>query len=121
MNGEELRRARKSKRLTQTELGAAIGYSRFAVSKWEEGKHHIPDDVAAKILEACVGELAPTKPSNASLARSTIKYYGEMRRDGITHTMIVDLWHRKSFVPTLEAQAGILAEWPELKTSGETR
>lgn len=113
MTPEELRKARKGKPFTQQQMAEAIGYSRMSVISWEKGLHPIPDHVAEKILEVCVG-VPVMRPANAALTRDTIKYYGQMRRDGFSHEYITKFWNEKNFTPTREAQAGILEAFPDI-------
>lgn len=115
MDPDDFRKIRKAAGLTQGKLAERLGVSRLTVCNWEGAKFRIPDDILDTLAEKGIGTV-PTvaKPKNAALTRDTIKYYGEMRRDGITHADIVDLWHRKAFAPSPEAQAGILAEWPDI-------
>lgn len=113
MTPDELRKARKGKPLTQDQLAKAIGYSRMSVISWEKGLHPIPDHIAEKILEVCVG-VPVIRPSNHKLTTDTIKYYGQMRRDGFAHAYIMKFWNEKNFVPTPEAQAGILEAFPDI-------
>jgi DNA-binding XRE family transcriptional regulator len=116
MTPDEMRKARKGVPMTQEQLGKALGYSRMSIIHWEKGMYRIPEHVAAKVLEVCVG--VPVIPAEqrkvARLTADTIKYYGQMRRDGITHAAIMALWHEKNFIPTPEAQAAIAAEFPDI-------
>lgn len=106
---------RKAKRLTQDQLAKAIGYSRKTVISWENSAHPVPDTAVPAILAACIGPKAETKPkANTALTRDTIKYYGQMRRDGFTHAYIMKFWNEKNFTPTPEAQAGILEAFPDI-------
>lgn len=116
MTNEELRRMRKAKRLTQSDLAAAIGYSRKTIVSWENNVHPIPDAAAGKILAICVGS-TPAPKANVTLIRDTIKYYTEMRRD-FTHADIVGMWAKRGFSPAPEAQAAIAAAFPDILTGG---
>lgn len=112
MTNEELRRLRKAKPLTQAELAEAIGYSRQAIIGWENKVHPIPETVAIAIVAACVGEIK-AKPANAKLTADTVKYYREMRRD-FSHARILQRWAEAGFTPSPEAQAAIVATFPDI-------
>lgn len=115
MTNEELRRMRKAKRLTQDQLAKAIGYSRKTVISWENSVHSVPPEAVPAILAACIGPEQDAKPkANTALTRDTIKYYGQMRRDGFAHAYIMRFWNEKNFTPTAEAQAAILEAFPDI-------
>ncbi len=123
MTPDEMRKVRKAASFTQDQLGKALGYSRKSVISWENSVHRIPEQVAVKVLEICAGVpiIARTPPKLTRLTLDTIKYYGEMRRDGTSHASIMKLWNEKNFVPTAEAQAGIAADWPDILNGGESK
>lgn len=115
MDGEGIKLIRKRLQKTQAEMAGELGVSRQSYIAWEKDTYRIPQEKLEKLL--ALDSSIPAdgiKPKNAALVRDTIKYYGEMRRDGIAHADIVELWHRKAFAPSPEAQAGILAEWPDI-------
>lgn len=113
VTNEELRRMRKAKRLTQEQLAKVIGYSRKTVISWENSVHPVAPEAVPAILAACIGAATPAPKRNSKLTADTIRYYGEMRRD-FTHADIMKFWNEKNFVPTPEAQAGILEAFPDI-------
>lgn len=115
MTGEELRRMRKTKRLTQADLARAIGYSRKSVISWENGVHPIADSAAAKITAACIGPLHASKAPIA-LVRATVDAYATMRRppNNFSHAYIVGMWQERGFTPCREAQEQILTMFPDV-------
>lgn len=117
MTPDEMRKMRKAVPLTQDQLAKAIGYSRMSVGAWERGIYAIPEHVAVKMLEICVGVPLLTKasaPKFTRLSLDTIKYYGQMRRDGFSHAYITKFWHEKNFAPTVDAMVGIGEQWPDI-------
>lgn len=57
----QLRRLRRSERMTQEELGAKVGQSARVIGSWERGESAMPIDDAARIadvLECSLDELA---------------------------------------------------------------
>lgn len=121
MTNEELRRMRKAKRLTQADLAAAIGYSRKSIISWENGVHPIPDSVATKITEACVGS-TPAPKAPVALVRDTVAAYAKMRRapNNFSHTHIADMWQERGFVPCREACEQIATMFPDI-LNGESK
>ena len=113
MTPDELRKMRKGKPFTQEQLAKAIGKSRMSIFAWEKGAHPIPEDMAEKIVEACIG-VPVLKPADAKLTRATVQAYVDMRKD-FEHEVIARLWAEKNFVPTPAAQAQIFELFPELK------
>lgn len=62
LTGDEIRKARKAKKLTQSELADMIGVSRSAVYDWERGKYYPTGERAiklAKILGLPISEFLP--------------------------------------------------------------
>lgn len=121
MTPSELHILRKQFGLTQADLAERLGVSRLTVSNWERARFTIPRDLEQQMAKANL-TAAPAKTGKPSrLTLDTIKYYGEMRRDGNSHASIMKLWNEKNFVPTVEAQAGIAADWPDILNHGETK
>lgn len=116
----EFKHIRKGLGLTQLEMARALKVTRKTVVNWENEIFRLPSDIALMMAENGVGAVPTLAPKNAALTRDTIKYYGEMRRDGIPHARIVALWASKNFVPTPEAQAGILANWPDILENNQS-
>lgn len=52
MDGEALKVLRKQLKLTQAQLGEALGYSRFAVNAWEKGHTRLPVDIVDRMAKA---------------------------------------------------------------------
>jgi SOS-response transcriptional repressor LexA len=52
LTGDEIRKARKAKKLTQSELAAMIGVSRSAIYDWEKGKYYPTGERAIKLAKA---------------------------------------------------------------------
>ncbi|WP_198470423.1 LexA family protein [Acetomicrobium sp. S15 = DSM 107314] len=52
LTGDEIRKARKAKNLTQSELAAIIGVSRSAIYDWERGKYSPTGERAIKLANA---------------------------------------------------------------------
>jgi transcriptional regulator with XRE-family HTH domain len=56
--GERIKEARKAKKLTQTELGAMLGFKKSAISAWETGQNK-PDSEDVERLCGALG-VSPT-------------------------------------------------------------
>lgn len=52
LSGEEIRKARKAKKLTQSELADLVGVSRSAVYDWERGKYSPEGERAVRLAKA---------------------------------------------------------------------
>lgn len=52
LSGEEIKKARKSKKLTQAELANLVGVSRSAVYDWERGKYSPEGERAVRLAQA---------------------------------------------------------------------
>lgn len=50
-SGAQIRQARKAKRLTQEDLARELGTSKFALSRWENGKARPSDAAARKLID----------------------------------------------------------------------
>ncbi len=67
--GERIRDLRKHQRITLRELGARVGVSHSAVSKWESGDSQVPSDLISEIaaaLRVTPGSLFEDQPPAAS-------------------------------------------------------
>jgi transcriptional regulator with XRE-family HTH domain len=61
--GDEIRRARQRKRMTQQELASQLGVAKSTVVHWETGKH-FPLRYAG-IIEEALGIVIPASPAAA--------------------------------------------------------
>lgn len=114
MSPEEFHKIRKAAGLTQSQMAARLGVTRLTICNWEGAKFRIPDDVLDRLAEKGIGVESP-KPNkaNSKLVADTIKYYREMRAD-FTHEQILRCWFKAGFTPAPEAQAAIVAEFPDI-------
>lgn len=81
--GNQIREARKSKGMSQEELGEKILYGKQSVSNWETGKSEIPDEVLMKlneILETKFSKKAFTDLEEKKMRGLTIKSIEEVDR-----------------------------------------
>lgn len=121
MTNEDLRRLRKAKHLTQADLAQAIKCSRQAIIKWENDVHPIPEAMAIKITEVCVGEL-PTSNKPTKQDRVALEIYTKMRSDPSmgSHAKIVTYWRSGGFMPSPEAQQMIAEAFPDILKPSES-
>ncbi len=119
MTKDELLLQRRRKGLTQAELATALGYSRQAIIKWERGVHAIPDEIAARIIEACQDSTPKPVKTSTKLIRATVEAYRSMRSQPAanTHADAMLTWNHFGFVPCPEAVAQIIAEYPDASTT----
>jgi transcriptional regulator with XRE-family HTH domain len=111
LTGEQIVQMRKSRNMNQTEFGRIFGVGRRSVAAWEANTWRAPAD----LVDIFTASTAVGRPGISALTRETVKAYKKMRRDGITHASIVELWHNSNFIPTPEAQAAIIEAFPEIK------
>jgi transcriptional regulator with XRE-family HTH domain len=62
--GDLIRRARQRKRMTQTELAAALGVARPSVTRWESGQHFPLQHTGA--IEEVLGIELPLQPETVA-------------------------------------------------------
>ena len=113
----ELLDMRRKAKMSQADLGKAIGYSRQAVIKWERGNVPIPQNIVPKLIAACVAKPAAPAPKDKALINATVDAYVEMRKD-FPHAAIIKRWIDAGFTPHEEAQKQILELFPDILAKG---
>lgn len=119
MSPDEFRKIRKAAGLTQGEMAKRLGVSRLTICNWEGAKFRIPDDVLDRLAAtgALVPALAPANKSSARVVKDALEAYRHMRGQPApnnTHKYILWFWQSQGFTPSPEAQAAILAEFPDI-------
>ena len=91
--GEVIKKARKNKKITQTQLGAAIGVGKFAIANYESGKIKvIPFEKRAKmssVLNIPVSELLYDNEKMACI--STNEAVDELRENRLIKAVNAEL------------------------------
>lgn len=118
--GEVIKKARKNKKITQTQLGAAIGVGKVAIANYESGKIKvIPFEKRVKmssVLNIPVSELLYDNEKMACI--STNEAVDELRENRIIKTVNAELeeWLLSGDVNYLhKAMAVIRAEIDDIK------
>ena len=110
---------RKQSKLTQAQLATRLGVSRLTVHNWESGRFAMPVDIVPRLSTANVLAPAhdPADKASAKRVKDTLEAYRHMRGNPAplnTHAHIMSFWQSKGFTPSPEAQAAIMAEFPDI-------